>query len=404
MESRISDNPIPPTTTAELKCEELNNAWRSYTSPAEPVFHESGRTRMRRWMLGAAYALKPERISVLPRLSLATAKYILGSRTTRDELAQEPRLHGALGFAGVSNELGVGTMLDRYRRGLFPICHIGPTKWWSPAQRAIIAPDELRIARSTRKILRQNRFHITFDEDFAAVMEACSMPRPGKTPLTWITPRIMHAFWALHVAGYAHSVETWDDGGRLVGGLYGLAIGGVFFGESRFAYSDNASKVGVAVLHHHLSHWGFGLRDAKWMSAHLSSLGFRPVERATFETLLKDQVNRPGRVGRWEVDDTLDTSTWQPKRDGIIGSSRHAGEFSASEFLKAWPPAKLTMESLAQLIEPLRTNGRYRRARLDVPQSARCLPGAARRAGSCNVRRSPEQRHGRDILAELPEH
>ena len=204
---------------------------------------------------------------------------------------------------------------DRYRQGLFPICHLGPMKWWSPPERAVIAPQELRLDRKTRRLLRQRKFFVTFDEDFAGVMEACAEPRPGKMPLTWITPKMMHAFWALHEAGYAHSVEVWDDDCHLVGGLYGLAIGGVFFAESRFAREDGASKVGVAVLHYHL--WGFGVRDAKWMSPHLASLGFRTVDRATFQTMLREHAWRPSKVGRWEVDETLNTSLWKPQASQV---------------------------------------------------------------------------------------
>lgn len=301
----------------------LDDAWRSYTTPAEPVFHESGSARLRRSVLGAGYALKPGRIGVLPQLSLMTVKYLLGSRGARDDLPEELDLHGPLGLAGVSNELGVGTVIERYSRGLFPICHMGPMKWWSPSHRAVIAPDEIRIERSTRKLLRQNRLMVTFDEDFAGVMEACAKPRPGKTPLTWITPRIMHAFWALHEAGYAHSIEIWDEDCKLVGGLYGLAIGGVFFAESRFAKTSSASKLAVAVLHHHLAQWGFGMRDAKWMSAHLASLGFRLVGRTTFEAMLQANIYRPGRIGPWTVDESLDTASWQPKPrvTGVIASA-----------------------------------------------------------------------------------
>jgi leucyl/phenylalanyl-tRNA--protein transferase len=180
-------------------------------------------------------------------------------------------------------------------------------KWWSPAERAVIAPADLHLDRKTRRLLRQDKFFVTFDEEFARVMETCVRPRSGKTPLTWITPKMMNAFWALHEAGYAHSVEVWDDDCHLVGGLYGLAIGGVFFAESRFAEVDSASKVGVAVLHQHLAHWGFGVRDAKWISPHLTSLGFRTVPRATFRRMLKEYAWRPSRLGRWKVDNGLDT-------------------------------------------------------------------------------------------------
>lgn len=295
---------------AEAEARRLDRVWSSYTHPIEPSFHEGPGTRLRRLALGSAYALRLSRASLLPPLTRMTAGYIFGSRKTRDQLPEDPVFLTEYGLIGISNDLG--TVLERYRRGFFPICHLGPMKWWSPAQRAVIAPDELRIDRNTRRLLRKERFLVTFDDDFAAVMEACAEPRTGRTPLTWITPRIMHAFWALHEAGYAHSVEIWDEDCKLVGGMYALAIGGVFFAESRFAKSDSASKLGVAVLHHHLDHWGFGLRDAKWMSGHLANLGFRLVDRASFEGLLGEHTNRPGRIGRWEVDESLDTASWLP--------------------------------------------------------------------------------------------
>jgi len=162
-----------------------------------------------------------------------------------------------------------------------------------------------------RHMLRRGKFLVTFDEDFAGVIEACAAPRPGKTPLTWITPQIMCAFWELHVAGYAHSVEVWDDNRHLVAGLYGLAIGGVFFAESRFTRVESASKVAVTVLHHHLAHWGFGIRDAKWMSSQLASLGFRVVSREIFNKMLETLCSKPTRLGRWEIARTLDTPNWQ---------------------------------------------------------------------------------------------
>ena len=105
-------------------------------------------------------------------------------------------------------------------------------KWWCPEERAVIDPAETHVGKNLRRLLRQEKFRITFDQDFAGVIAACAAPRSGKVPLTWITPRVMQAFWKAHKAGYAHSVEVWDRENRLVGGLYGMAIGKVFFGES----------------------------------------------------------------------------------------------------------------------------------------------------------------------------
>jgi leucyl/phenylalanyl-tRNA--protein transferase len=152
---------------------------------------------------------------------------------------------------------------------------------------------------------------VTFDQEFDEVMRKCAEPRPGKTPLTWITPRIMEAYWALHRAGYAHSIEVWDADGRLAGGLYGVAIGDVFVGESQFAKINHASKVGMAYLHCHLAHWGYALRDAKFMTAHLASLGFRGIPRATFQEMLRTHAWSPRPAGSWAVDAELDVAGWK---------------------------------------------------------------------------------------------
>lgn len=291
-----------------------NDRWQSYSDPWESEFHETLRARLRRWVLGVGYALMPKRISLVPRLVVMTIAYFFKPKTKRNRLPEHPIYHGRLGLIGVSNDLSVDTVVARYQRGWFPFCHVGPMKWWCPAERAVISPADVRIDRNVRRLLRRNKFLVTFDEDFCGVMEACAAPRAGKTPLTWITPQIMHGFWALHAAGYAHSVEVWDEDCHLVAGLYGLAIGGVFFAESRFARIENASKLAVAVLHHHLSHWGFGVRDAKWISPQLAGFGFRLVSRAAFDDLLKTYAWRPSRLGRWEIDETLDTANWRSEQ------------------------------------------------------------------------------------------
>lgn len=175
----------------------------------------------------------------------------------------------------------------------------------------MLVPKNTHVSKNVRRLLRQGKFRVTFDQDFPRVIEACARPRSGKTPLTWITPRIMKAFWALHKAGYAHSVEVWDGSDQLVGGLYGLAIGDVFFGESQFATAEHASKVAITVLHCHLAEWGFELRDAKYISPHLTTLGFRNISRKTFQALLQRHASTEGRVGPWSVDDTIDVPRWK---------------------------------------------------------------------------------------------
>jgi leucyl/phenylalanyl-tRNA--protein transferase len=263
-------------------------------------------------VLGTAYALRLNRLHVLPSVLVLTVEYMISPEAAASRL-HERKYRGEQGLVGVSQDLSPKALLDGYRRGLFPFCHVGPTKWWCPEQRAVLRPGETRIEKNLRRLIRQRKYRVTFDTDFAAVMQACAEPRPGKTPLTWITPKMMQAFWELHEAGHAHSVEVWDAEGNLVGGMYGVAAGTVFFGESQFSSVRDASKVAVAFLHCHLAHWGFVLRDAKRQSSHLTNLGFHPMERSGFLLALEKHAWTPGRVGRWSVDETLDVAAWNSK-------------------------------------------------------------------------------------------
>lgn len=275
-----------------------------------PIFRERLGAFLRRIALGIAYSLRPNRWRLIPYAFWFTVEFLLSAEMAVSRLG-EPKYRGWQGLVGVSEDLSPRALLDGYRRGMFPFCHIGPMKWWSPDVRAVLTPQETHIEKNLRRIIRQGKYRVTFDTDFAAVMRACAEPRPGKTPLTWITPRMMRAFWDLHRAGYAHSVEVWDQDGALVGGLYGLAAGDVFFGESQFSLVRDASKVAVATLHCHLAHWGFALRDAKWPTEHLTSLGFNRVSRDELLTALREHAWRPDHVGPWRIDETLDVAAWR---------------------------------------------------------------------------------------------
>lgn len=281
----------------------------------EPRFHETWMQRFRRWSLGALYALKRPRIALLPRLWLMTLSYYLTPQPRRDWLPAFPRFYSERGLIGISEDLSVPTLVENYARGLFPVCHIGPMKWWCPGERAVLDPAETHISHNVRRLLKKHKFTVTMDQDFAGVMKACARPREGKVPLTWITPQIMRAFWKAHQAGYAHSVEVWDEHGNLVGGLFGLALGKVYFGESKFSRVRDASKVATAYLHRHLAAWGFRLCDSKWMTPHLETLGFHPMPRDQFRSLLPWYIEEPGAVRHWEIDPTLDPADW-PREPG----------------------------------------------------------------------------------------
>lgn len=279
-------------------------------------FEEPLAARLRRWMLGLAYPLRLKRIAILPRVLARTLDHVVLGKGASPMASAECVLHGSQGFAGVSDDLSVDALLSAYRKGFFPFCHLGPMKWWNPETRAVLTPKETHVPKKVRQLLRNGKFSVTFDRDFASVIRACAQVRPGKTPLTWITSRVMSAYHDLHLAGFAHSVEVWDSEKRLVGGLYGVALGEVFFGESQFSNADHASKVGVAVLHEHLAHWGFKLRDAKFMTGHLQSLGFREMPRAEFLAELKAHAHKPDRRGRWQIEEAVvsEMAPRQPNR------------------------------------------------------------------------------------------
>ena len=284
-------------------------------SGAAPQFQETWEQFLRRIVLGVAFALRPQRISLLPRLWLMTIAYYLTPKSQRDKLPALPRFYSKRGLLGISNDLSVPALIDNYTRGFFPVCHIGPMKWWCPEERAIMDPAHVHVGRNVHRLLRQQRYTVTMDTAFASVMEACARPRGGKVPLTWITPQIMRAYWQAYKAGYAHSVEVWDADGALVGGAYGLAIGKVYFGESQFHTVRDTSKLANTVLHRHLAAWGYKLSDAKWMTAHLADFGFVPMERDDFRSLLQWYIDEPARAGRWQIDPSLDYANWQTPAD-----------------------------------------------------------------------------------------
>jgi leucyl/phenylalanyl-tRNA--protein transferase len=211
---------------------------------------------------------------------------------------------GLLAFGG---SLSVKRLLNAYRHGIFPWFSEGqPIMWWSPDPRAVLFPDELKVSRSLRKTLKKQLYTVTLDTAFTDVIAACAEPRKDDAG-TWITDDIENAYYALHREGYAHSVEAWQDG-ELVGGLYGVAIGKVFLGESMFARRSDASKVAFAYLVHQLIRWGYELIDCQMHTEHLASLGAVDIPRSVFCALLDeycDEAANGGHVGPWQFDDDL---------------------------------------------------------------------------------------------------
>ncbi|MGZ8209633.1 MAG: leucyl/phenylalanyl-tRNA--protein transferase [Burkholderiales bacterium] len=208
------------------------------------------------------------------------------------------------GLLAAGGDLGVPRLLEAYRHGIFPWYSEGdPLLWWSPDPRMVLVPGRVSVSRSLRKRVRKREFEVRTDSCFRDVMRACGEPRRGQGG-TWITHEMIDAYVALHHAGYAHSVEAWLAG-RLVGGLYGVAIGRVFFGESMFSRATDASKVALVHLARQLERWSYGMIDCQMSTPHLASLGAREVTRADFMRALEELVNYPPHRGAWRFDDDL---------------------------------------------------------------------------------------------------
>ena len=191
-------------------------------------------------------------------------------------------------------------LVEAYRQGIFPWFNDDqPILWWSPDPRMVLFPAELKISRSLAKTLRTTRFEVRADTAFRDVILSCRMPRRDQAG-TWITAPIVEAYCELHRAGIAHSVEAWLDA-ELVGGLYGVALGRAFFGESMFIRATDASKVALATLVRQLDLWGFGLVDCQMNTAHLASFGAREIPRAEFTRRLRELIHYPPVPAPWQL-------------------------------------------------------------------------------------------------------
>jgi len=205
------------------------------------------------------------------------------------------------GLLAAGADLSPARLLDAYRRGIFPwFGEDDPLLWWSPDPRMVLWLHRLHVSRSLRRTMRSGRYTVTLDTAFDAVMAGCAAPRRDGDG-TWITEAMTEAYRRLAALGYAHSVETWLDG-RLVGGLYGVAIGRMFFGESMFSRSDDASKVAIVALVRQLGRWGFELVDCQMSTSHLASLGAHEIPRAEFLAHVDRLVRQPAVPSPWVLE------------------------------------------------------------------------------------------------------
>ena len=208
------------------------------------------------------------------------------------------------GLLAAGGCLSADWLIAAYRRGIFPWFNAGqPILWWSPDPRMVLLPQALHVPDSLRRVMRRQQYEIRVDSAFAAVMQACSAPRAGQAG-SWISREMIAAYTALHELGLAHSIETWIDG-KLAGGLYGVALGRVFYGESMFARVSDASKIAFVHLVRQLQQWQFELIDCQMNTAHLARFGAVEMGRAEFIRLLANGLK-------------MTAPNWQFEQDGVL--------------------------------------------------------------------------------------
>jgi len=221
---------------------------------------------------------------------------------TKEVAFPPPELATREGILAVGGDLSTPRLLCAYGKGIFPWYEAGgPIFWWCPDPRFVLFPAELHVSRSLRRRVRSGAFEVRLDTAFREVVRGCAESPRRYGPGTWITPEMAEAYATLHDLGYAHSAEAWRDG-RLVGGLYGVALGRAFFGESMFTRETDASKVAFATLVAQLRAWGFGLVDCQMPTGHLRRFGAKRIARSAFLRLVESLVAEPHRTAPWRLD------------------------------------------------------------------------------------------------------
>lgn len=223
-------------------------------------------------------------------------------RLFEDPIFPDPEEADPDGLLAVGGDLSPQRLLTAYSNGIFPwYAEDSPILWWSTNPRLVVIPQEFHTPRSLRRVLNKGTFSFTLDTDFEGVIRGCAnSPRPEQEG-TWIVEDMVEAYIMLHDIGYAHSVEAWQ-GGELVGGLYGVSLGSVFFGESMFYKVPDASKAAFAVLVNQLKAWGFTLIDCQQTTDHLLRFGAREMQRFRFLAMLREAMDNPTLEGRWCFD------------------------------------------------------------------------------------------------------
>ena len=258
--------------------------------------------------MGTGYWLKPVRIGDLPHFAAAMAKSLLRRSTVpRDcDIRSRPA-----GFAGIARNPSPDDIMVAARRGFYPHAHIGPMKWWSPPSRGVMMLDDVHLSKRFRRWARTPPMTVTIDQAFQQVVESCAAPRPGRPRLTWLTPRAQALYNRLHAQGGAHSVEVWDADGKMVGGVFGVDVAPIFSALSMFHSKDDASKLALASLYHHLAAWGFCAVDHQVLSPWVRDLGGQELSRGAYCALLLRTMDKPATAWQFQLT-PAETAQWCP--------------------------------------------------------------------------------------------
>lgn len=266
--------------------------------------------RLTRYVLSVAYVMKPKRIIMVPHLLLLVAKHYLTPKSRRTLPNNDDFIPGPEGIVGVVHDTSPMGILEGLRAGMHPAGHVMPLKWLAPRERSVLAPQDLHIEKRLARLLRQDKFKISLDRDPMGVMDACGAPRPGRPPLTWVTPTMKAIQMDLFHAGIMHSLEVRDQDGKLVGGVFGYAVDDIFMAQSLFHTASNAGKVAMVALMSQLAEWEFTAADCDYLTTFQSGRGFKNVSRGALASMQTGE--RKGPFGLWNYNSDFDLGRWNP--------------------------------------------------------------------------------------------